>query len=208
MSNVITMKIPVKKITVIRAEGPCNLCGKKVEFNNFQDSYYYFLHNNSTYPKQNEGYDKHEFWVVWDDGAEYKGRLDVKQVTCNDNDMDIAKHIKNYAIWMTGQAKKPYCGMNKYIEYINTIDIETKEYFKDLLLRYDLECFSNERIEKAVQELEEKHKKEQEENGKCKSFEYKGHPCLKLPNGFSFGLSKAKEIINNIEEIKKFVANS
>jgi len=41
--------------------------------------------------------------------------------------------------------------------------------------------------------------------------EYKGHPMLELHNEgnskypFSFGLSKAKLIVENIEEIKKFV---
>jgi len=42
--------------------------------------------------------------------------------------------------------------------------------------------------------------------------EYKGKPMLVIKNGeedkfpFSFGLSKAKKILENIEEIKKFVA--
>ena len=48
----------------------------------------------------------------------------------------------------------------------------------------------------------------------CKISEYKGNPVLSLfspqdPEGkwpFSFGLSKAKMILDNLEEIKKFVS--
>lgn len=36
---------------------------------------------------------------------------------------------------------------------------------------------------------------------------YKGHATIKLPNGFTFGVAKAKAILANIEEIKAFVEN-
>ncbi len=46
-----------------------------------------------------------------------------------------------------------------------------------------------------------------------KIIEYKGNPIIVLSNNeddkypFSFGLSKAKLIINNIEAIKEFIKN-
>lgn len=36
---------------------------------------------------------------------------------------------------------------------------------------------------------------------------YKGHATIKLPNGFTFGVAKARAILANIEEIKAFVEN-
>jgi len=44
--------------------------------------------------------------------------------------------------------------------------------------------------------------------GKCKISNYKGHPIITLPNGFTFGLSKAKAILENIEEIRRFVEDN
>ena len=52
---------------------------------------------------------------------------------------------------------------------------------------------------------EKQEKRENKAIGKCKISNYKGHPVITLPNGFSFGLSKARAILENIEEIKKFV---
>ena len=41
--------------------------------------------------------------------------------------------------------------------------------------------------------------------------EYNGHPVLRLPNGrrygFSFGLAKAKLLLEHIEAIRSFVAD-
>lgn len=45
-------------------------------------------------------------------------------------------------------------------------------------------------------------------NGACEVGEYKGYPTIKLPlgsKGFTFGLSKAKAIIEHIDEIRSFV---
>lgn len=47
--------------------------------------------------------------------------------------------------------------------------------------------------------------KTEESPDQCIIGEYKGHPTIKLPTGFTFGLKKAKAILDHIEDIKRFV---
>ena len=66
--------IPVKEITITRAEG-LN-CGRTKKFSRFSEANGEMSSHSHTYPKM--GYDKHQVKVVWEDGTEYDFRLDAQ----------------------------------------------------------------------------------------------------------------------------------
>ena len=55
------------------------------------------LRSNAQRAPDSGGYDKHDIEIVWEDGHTYKGRWDVKALTCSDHDTDIGKHIRRFA---------------------------------------------------------------------------------------------------------------
>ena len=89
--------IPVKSITIMRAEGPISLATKKAEFDSFNKANAHIWCYASTYPKM--GYDKHDVTVMWEDGTEYSLRLDCqhpdnKYFDGNEIDKRIHRGIK------------------------------------------------------------------------------------------------------------------
>jgi hypothetical protein len=66
--------IPIKSITINRAEGRIEYC-KKHEFNSMKDVDHHMIWHSDTYPKM--GYDKHDVTVLWEDGTKYNFRLDA-----------------------------------------------------------------------------------------------------------------------------------
>jgi hypothetical protein len=126
------------KIEITRVEGPSNLCGEKKTFTNWIDSHIWLIRQSSTFPGRNEGYDKHDFKVTFDDGETYKGRLDCKQSTEPDADLDVYRHMLDLCEWYAGLAKNPYCGKAKYDEmmkqpmYANNAN-EYKEFISKYL---------------------------------------------------------------------------
>ena len=105
--------IPVTKIIITRAEGPCDLCGKPKTFKTFEGASAWLNRQGYTFPKTG-GYDKHDFTVIWADGETYNGRLDCKHPDCDDNDLDVFGHMLSFLEWNAGRTKNPWCGMDKY----------------------------------------------------------------------------------------------
>ena len=114
MSQVVSEKIGVKSIMIMRAEGPSKLCGVKHYFNSWREANRFLWEYNSSYPGMNEGYDKHDFTVIFDDGLEWSGRLDVKQSSVPDNDQDIRMHIRDFAEFQSGQFCPAWMSLHDY----------------------------------------------------------------------------------------------
>lgn len=92
----ITPLIPVKSITIHYAEGKnCELYPQT--FKSFNEVNNMLMFTSYQFP-ENGGYDKHNFTVIWDDDSktEFKGRLDCKHNACINNDLDMAKHIRDW----------------------------------------------------------------------------------------------------------------
>lgn len=71
--------IKLKRVKVERAEGPCDLCGTR-EFQTLAAANEWLAENSLTAP--DDGcYDKHDFWIEWEDGQTYDGRVDVEHVS-------------------------------------------------------------------------------------------------------------------------------
>jgi hypothetical protein len=127
--------IPVRKITITRAEGPTVLCGKLKEFTSFLDANTWLLSQDETFPKHG-GYDKHDFKVEFEDGEIYEGRLDCKHHSCKNNDLDIKEHIASFVLWMSGRHPNPWCGKEKYDREMMQESAESKKEFSDFYDKY------------------------------------------------------------------------
>jgi hypothetical protein len=100
----ITAKIPAVKITINRAEGPHDLCGHPMTFDGpecWLDANVWLLRQSRTFPATG-GYDKHDFSVEFADGETYQGRLDCKASNCDDPDLNVGKHMRDFIEFMAG----------------------------------------------------------------------------------------------------------
>jgi hypothetical protein len=127
--------IPVKKITITRAEGLTELCGRPMEFPSFTDAKIWLMLQDETYPKHG-GYDKHDFKVEFEDGETYEGRLDCQHSSCKYPDQDVKEHIAHHVRWMSGREANPWCGMEQYLKDMRTVAPETKKEYSDFLDKY------------------------------------------------------------------------
>jgi hypothetical protein len=109
------MVVPVKKITIERLEGRIPYYVKK-EFSSFDEATTWLYQQSPTFP--DKGCDKHSLVVEFEDGEIYKGRLDCKRAACEDNDLDVKQHMIEFATWVAGLAKSPWCGTERYREWI------------------------------------------------------------------------------------------
>lgn len=133
------MTIPIKSITITRAEGPryCNM--SPVQFTNFDDARKWLIVQ--PFPK-NGSYDKTDFTIEWEDGETYDGRLDCKHITCRGNDLDIQQHVIEYSKYCAGMTRYPYEGRMAYRTTL--LDME-KHYpgfcvsYRNLLINYLLD---------------------------------------------------------------------
>ena len=127
--------IPVKKITITRGEGPCNLCGKPKEFTSFIDANIWLRCQDETFPKHG-GYNKHDFTIEFEDGEIYQGRLDCKHHSCKNNDLDLREHVIGFTLWMSGRHPAPWCGKEEYEKMMKSFPEETKEEYSDFYDKY------------------------------------------------------------------------
>ena len=105
MPSTNTAKIPAVCITITRAEGPANLCGKTRMFAGLdcwaQATASMQAHSH-TYPAPGGGYDKHDFAVVFADGETYEGRLDAQG---DGTDCDVQAHVRAGVTYMANRAR-------------------------------------------------------------------------------------------------------
>jgi len=128
--------IPIKSITITRAEGPNRLCGKPHVFDSYAAASTWLLSQSNTFPASG-GYDKHDFTVIFEDGETYSGRLDCKAYSCPDNDLDVYKHMLDLARWMSGREMFPHCGQERYKELIRLYEKDgTKKAYKEFMDKY------------------------------------------------------------------------
>jgi hypothetical protein len=96
-------QIPAVSITINRAEGPHDLCRKPMTFTGddcWLDAHAWLFSQGKTFPTS--GYDKHDFKVVFADGEEYEGRLDCKAPSCEDPDLNVARHMREFIEFYAG----------------------------------------------------------------------------------------------------------
>lgn len=135
------MKHNAISIKLTRAEGLIIECGKPVTVTgeNVWKQAKSILYSWSSTAPENGGYDKCDFVVTFDDQETYTGRCDIKHYTCTDPDLDVAEHITSFMEWHAGLTIHPWCGEDKYKEYLvqNGGEKVMQEY-KDFLDSYQI----------------------------------------------------------------------
>ena len=129
--------IEVKEITIKRGEGPSHLCRITKTYHSYHEANIGLIRSSPTLPSEG-GYDKHNFTVEFEDGYKYEGRLDCKAVKCRDNDLDVARHIRETQMWYAGKVEYPHCGKERYEEMI--ADYREQGWVQeaeDFLAKYD-----------------------------------------------------------------------
>jgi hypothetical protein len=97
-------KTAAARITITRAEGPHELCGKTKVFEGARcwgAANAWLFGQSETFPASG-GYDKHDFVVEFADGEKYAGRLDCKASDCHDPDLNVAEHVRGFIEFMAG----------------------------------------------------------------------------------------------------------
>lgn len=126
------------KIQITRAEGPTHLCDAPETFEGdscWKKARAWLWLWSHTFPR-NGGYDKHDFTVTFEDGETYEGRLDCKHFSCDDNDLDVAKHVRWHLEFMAGQYCPPHLSDERYKRVV--ADFGQAEQSAKFLLEYDI----------------------------------------------------------------------
>ena len=125
------MSVPLKSITITRAEGPRYSCGcdKPVQFTSFDDARKWLILQ--SFPRDGS-YNKTDFAIEWEDGETYTGRLDCKHVTCRGNDLDIYQHVLEHVRYCAGMARHPHGGRMAY----RTVLIDSEKRYQGFCASY------------------------------------------------------------------------
>lgn len=93
----------VKSIRLERAEGPTPL-PNPVTVGSFQQASLILATWARTAPATG-GYDKCDFWVTWEDGETYQGRVDLERK--HSTGYDLRRHMLDFLRFYTGE-RRPY----------------------------------------------------------------------------------------------------
>jgi len=118
-------KIQAVKIIIDRAEGPCELCGPKTfeGENVWQKAQTHIDDICQTAPKS--GYDKTDFKVIFADGEDYEGRIDLSHPSKENRDVpDLANHIAQHVFFDTGNWCPGHLTNEQYVAYLALISRE------------------------------------------------------------------------------------
>ena len=86
-------KFKVVSVEVTRQEGKSELCGIKNVFPSIDEASDWLKSQSHTFPADG-GYDKHKFVVLYNkDDEKYEGRMDCRAIECENDDLDIRKHM-------------------------------------------------------------------------------------------------------------------
>lgn len=134
--------IRATRIVIDRAEGPSNLCGS-VTFDGddcWERAGRWLSSQSDTYPR-NGGYDKHDFKVVFADGYEYEGRLDCKHRDCDDADLDVRAHVRDFISFYAGRRRPDHMTAGEYEETLKMLHRRldtTRAEYEEFLEAYDV----------------------------------------------------------------------
>jgi len=130
--------IQASKIWIERAEGPSALCVERsfTGPNCWQDANVWLSRQSHTYPKTG-GYDKHDFRVTFEDGETYEGRLDCQHPECDDPDLNVAKHVRDFLEFLAGTRRPAHMKPEDY-ERVVARDPKNREAAAEFLANYDI----------------------------------------------------------------------
>ena len=134
-------KTGIKDIVIVRAEGPCELCGQKPPVKTFKEADAILKDSAQTAPETG-GYDKHDFIVTFEDGEKYEGRIDVMHPAKGRTE-PLKEHIIEFCRFYGGlctDAELPsHITPKEYQVFLNRYTAEDRESYADFLNKYAIQ---------------------------------------------------------------------
>lgn len=81
------------------------------------------------------GYDKHDFAVTFADGEVYEGNLDCKHHTCEDPDIDVARHVRRFCQVHAGHFQPAGMSDRAWARFLARTK-EDQQRYQDFLARH------------------------------------------------------------------------
>lgn len=108
------------KITIDRAEGPSNLCGPKTfEGPNVWAQAQRCIDEICETAPKTGGYDKTDFKVIFADGEEYTGRIDLSHPSYEKRDItNLADHIAQHCHFHLGLWRPSHMSVDQYRDFL------------------------------------------------------------------------------------------
>jgi hypothetical protein len=128
------------KIKITRAEGPHYLCGVSREFEGedcWRSATRWLVSQGHTFPR-NGGYDKHDLVVTFEDGEIYEGRLDCMHWDREDNDLNVAKHVRSFLAFLAGERCPAHMSAERYASYLNQVGKDATDGARTFLAEYEI----------------------------------------------------------------------
>jgi hypothetical protein len=111
------------QITITRAEGLADECGKPATVDSFGAADALLRQWSETAPASG-GYDKCDFSIIWPDGDEYRGRYDLKHHSAEAP--SLTRHMIDLCDWYAGRAQPEHMTHARYVEHLASVDDSTR----------------------------------------------------------------------------------
>jgi hypothetical protein len=110
-------KFKMSKIEIARGEGPSAECGKTATVLTWAGSDRVIQQWAKTAPGPNQGYDKCDFIVTWENGETYTGRFDMRQHDTGYSN-HLPRHIRNLVAFYAGLEKPDHMTPAQYRQFL------------------------------------------------------------------------------------------
>lgn len=131
-----TQKVAVTQITVTRAEGPSNSCGKPETAATFDDANLILARWSNTAPRSG-GYDKCDFVIVFADDSEYSGTYDLKHWGVQAP--NLAGHVQGLALFYTARETPAHMTQQRHRDYLQSAHArDIARAYQKILDGYDI----------------------------------------------------------------------
>lgn len=125
--------IPIKSITLTRAEGRASQCGKPTTVSTWSQASAILAQWRGTAPEL--GYHKVDFTVTWADGEEYRGRYDLQRGDYT----SLAKHVRDHASASSGRRIPGHTTPERWSAYLaDVVGAERQAAYASLLDTYQI----------------------------------------------------------------------
>lgn len=136
------MKIlTMKWVSIQRAEGPlvADFTDHVFEGPDAEAQGNAYLRQIAVTAPMNGGYDKTDVKICFSNGQEWTARFDVKHLSCDDNDTDLRKHVRDFLFYHVNPDRIPWImaepepQRSRYIESIRKTVSQHYDDFAHLL---------------------------------------------------------------------------
>lgn len=123
----------IKGIVLERAEGPAKECGRRIQCDTYSHASLILGQWARTAPATG-GYDKCDFWVTWEDGETYQGRVDLERK--HSTGYDLRRHMLDFLTFYTGERRPFHLTAAQYAAALAGDPLGKPEEVKAFIAKY------------------------------------------------------------------------